>query len=124
MDQVEVIMRRERRRRYSASEKLAIVAASLRPGVHVRTLCDQHEIAPSVLYRWRREAKSGALQATGPFVPLQIEDQTPVGHCSAGPGASKAIEITLPNSVILKVDETIDDKVLRRIVSAVSFVRS
>jgi transposase len=66
-----VIVRTERRRRYSDAEKAAIVAESLRPDVTVVSVARRHGIAKSVIYNWRanrREAEAIAREALE-FIP-------------------------------------------------------
>jgi transposase len=68
---VEVIVGRERRRRWSLQEKLRIVAESEEPGASVRTVAVRHDVYPSLLHTWRRHARDGRLSAMTPsrFVP-------------------------------------------------------
>lgn len=54
MGQVRVICGPERRRRWSGSEKRAIVAAAFAPGAVVSDVARQADICPSQVYRWRR----------------------------------------------------------------------
>jgi transposase-like protein len=56
---VEVITGPERRRRWSAEQKRAIVAASLAPGAVVTEIARRAEICPGQIYRWRREIGVG-----------------------------------------------------------------
>ena len=58
---VEVITSVQRRRRWSASEKQELVAASLEPGASVSTLARQAGIHASQLYGWRRGLRGIAL---------------------------------------------------------------
>jgi len=59
MARVEVITGPERRRRWSAEQKQAIVAASLAPGAVVTEIARRAEICPGQIYRWRREIGVG-----------------------------------------------------------------
>lgn len=62
---VEVLLGPERRRRWSAGEKVAIVAETYEPGMTVSLVARRHGIAPNQLFTWRKLARQGALTATG-----------------------------------------------------------
>lgn len=53
------------RRRWSAVEKVAIVAETYEPGMTVSLVARRHGIAPNQLFTWRKLARQGALIATG-----------------------------------------------------------
>ena len=55
MQRIEVITRRERRRRWSVEEKREIVSASLRPGVRPSEIIEQYGITSGQLYAWRQQ---------------------------------------------------------------------
>ena len=59
MARVEVITGPERRRRWSAEQKRAIVAESLAPGAVVTEIARRADIGPGQIYRWRRLLGSG-----------------------------------------------------------------
>ena len=54
----------QRRRRWSAVEKLAIVAETHEPGATVTLIANRHGIAINQLFTWRRLARNGALVAS------------------------------------------------------------
>jgi transposase len=56
---VEIITGRERRRRYSANEKLALVDATMQPGMTVSAVARQHGVSPSLLFKWRQLMSQG-----------------------------------------------------------------
>ena len=56
---IEIITGRERRRRYSANEKLALVDATMQPGVSVSAVARQHGVSPSLLFKWRQLMSQG-----------------------------------------------------------------
>lgn len=62
---VEVLAGPERRRRWSAAEKVTIVAETDEPGMTVSLVARRHGIAPNQLFTWRKLARQGALTATG-----------------------------------------------------------
>ena len=55
----------ERRRRWSAAEKIAMVAETYEPGTVVSLVARRHGIAPNQLFLWRKLAGQGALTAAG-----------------------------------------------------------
>src|SRR6516225_10885668 len=65
IDRVEVITSVQRRRRWSAEEKAAIVQETYAPGMSVSLVARRHGIAPNQLFTWRRLYTSGALSAVG-----------------------------------------------------------
>jgi transposase len=60
MARVEVITGPERRRRWSAEQKRAIVAESLAPGAVVTEIARRADICAGQIYRWRREIRVGS----------------------------------------------------------------
>ena len=65
IDRVEVITPVQRRRRWLAEEKAAIVQETYAPGVSVSLVACRHGIAPNQLFRWRRLYAEGALSPVG-----------------------------------------------------------
>jgi transposase-like protein len=92
IEQVEVITSMQRRRRWSADEKAAMVQETYAPGMSVSLVARRHGIAPNQLFTWRRLYTSGALSAVGAgaarrldgdeLVEVEIEDA-----CRASPVA-------------------------------------
>jgi transposase len=60
---VEVITSIQRRRRWSAAEKVRLVEEAMRPGSSVSYTARLHGIAPSQLLGWKRRMLEGGLQA-------------------------------------------------------------
>jgi transposase len=63
IDRVEVITAIQRRRRWSAEEKAAMVQETYAPGMSVSLVARRHGIGPNQLFRWRRLHAEGALSA-------------------------------------------------------------
>ncbi len=55
----------ERRRRWAASEKLAMVRETYEPGMTVSLVARQHGVNPNQLFHWRKLERIGALTAVG-----------------------------------------------------------
>ena len=61
---IEVLAGPERRRRWSTTEKVAIVRETYEIDATVSLVARRHGIAPNQLFSWRRLAAQGALTAT------------------------------------------------------------
>ena len=72
---LEVLAGPERRRRYSASEKSALVAETLRPGACAAQIARRHGLHPQQVYPWRRQARRGASRRVI-GTPLTIDPKT------------------------------------------------
>jgi transposase len=60
----EILNGPQRRRGWSVSEKLEIVAETREPGVTVSLVARRRGVSPNQLFTWRRLAEQGALTAT------------------------------------------------------------
>lgn len=63
VERVEIITGRERRRRYSAEEKVRLVEETMQPGMTVSAVARLHGVSPSLLFGWRRRMAEGGLEA-------------------------------------------------------------
>jgi transposase len=124
MATVEVITSVERRRCWSREEKLRIVAASAQPGRTASQVARDHGIAPGQLFTWRRqllaEAIASGMSGDG-FVPVALT-QAPAAAALSGamPSGERAIEIRLPNGIVIGVGNAVEVEPLRRVLSALS----
>lgn len=62
-EKVEVITSVQRRRRWSAAEKMRMVEESQEPGASVSLVARRHGVNPNQLFTWRRLAADGASTA-------------------------------------------------------------
>jgi transposase len=60
---IEVTTSVQRRRRWSAAEKMRMVEETYQPGATVSLVARQHGVGPNQLFTWRRLAAQGALTA-------------------------------------------------------------
>ena len=60
LQRAEIITGTGRRRRWSTDAKVAIVAESFAPDASVSAVARRHDIRPSLLFLWRRQATRGA----------------------------------------------------------------
>src|SRR5712691_4839504 len=51
----------ERRRRWSAAEKVRMVEESVAPEASVAEVARRHDVHPNLLHAWRRQARTGTL---------------------------------------------------------------
>jgi transposase len=111
MARVEVITGPERRRRWSAEQKRAIVAESLAPGAAVTEIARRAEVCPGQIYRWRREIGVG-----NGFAQVLI---APVGD-GAGCLATPAIEIEFAGKARMRIPASIPAGLAAAVVKALS----
>ena len=65
MRPIEVAVGTQRRRRWSAAEKRAMVQEAEQPGMSISAVARKYGIHPNQLFRWRRLSEEGALSAVG-----------------------------------------------------------
>ena len=63
IERVEIITGRERRRRYTAEEKVRLVEETMQPGMTVSAVARLHGVSPSLLFNWRRRMAEGGHEA-------------------------------------------------------------
>ena len=129
---IEVITGVERRRKWSAQGKAAIVAESLAEGAVISEVARRHGLRPQQLFGWRsrlRDAVKGVApssDATPAFVPAIVEDEPPSPAAPALPavmamGAAQVapapIEIAL-GGVIVRVRGEADPRALTTVLKA------
>jgi len=140
LSDVEIIATRvERRRKWTAQEKAALLAEVEAEGGKVTVVARRYRISESVLYNWRAawKAAAAAMQApvAAPFIPLGVfggsghrdttmltqpqppkpEPSRPMRGSDAGVGG---IEIVLPNGARVSVDALVNEKALSRVLRA------
>jgi transposase len=109
---VEVITSVQRRRRWSASEKQQLVAASLEPGASVSAVAREAGIHASQLYGWRRQLRT---QAPISFAPLRIAPGVASGLTGSG-----TIEIEFASGARMRIAGAADPAALTAAVAALS----
>ena len=136
----EIIARVERRRRWTLEEKAALMAEVAAEGGQVAVVARRHGISKSLLYNWRsawRAAAAAVPPAASPVSagflqigvvaePLDQGSAAGIPALTGGPRgagltlAERAgiIEIDRPGGVRVRVDSSINEKALRRVLSA------
>jgi transposase len=129
---IEVITGVERRRKWSAQKKAAIVAESLAEGAVVSEVARRHGLSPQQVFGWRARLRN-AVKGPGPspdappaFVPAIVSDEPPplaapvlpvvvaVGAASVDPAP---IEIAL-GGVVVRVRGDADPRALTTVLKA------
>jgi transposase len=123
---IELITRGEPRRRWPLEQKQAIAAESFQSGVSPTAVARRYGISSGLLYAWRKAllaAQPAASSGSGTrFARVEVARSVK----RAAPGASVpllaaepagVIEIVLPDGIIVRVDQQIDPRALRRVLS-------
>lgn len=91
MSQITVLTGPERRRRWSAEDKMRILAEAFSPGACVDAVARRHDVARSLIYTWRSRLRRELPQPAPAFAEAVLAEE-PGGV--PDPGA--AIVIDLP----------------------------
>src|SRR5450631_3166841 len=62
-DRVEIFAGIQRRRRYTAEQKMALVQEAMQPGMTISYVARRHGISPSLIFGWRRHMSEGGKEA-------------------------------------------------------------
>jgi len=121
---IEVITGTGRRRRWDAETKARLVAESFEPGRGVSEVARCHDISPSLLFLWRRQAAKATKNAEskvrgGPaFVPMVVAGDAPALV------ANEACEIEVElGDVRIRIKGPVDRSVLREVFLAARTTR-
>ena len=123
---VEVLGGLERRRRWSQDDKARIVEETLAPGAKVTEVARRNGVAASVVFAWRRQARTVA-PIEPRFAPVQIAAAEAIEETSKLLRADDSrvrsvaaariglIEIDLGNRRRIRVDAHVDPEALARV---------
>ena len=99
---VEVITGRERRRRWSTSFKLRVVAELQEPGAQVRAVAARRAVCESLVFTWRRQVREGVL--TEPelpvFLSVQVFEASLLSPAPAVPSRPELPVVSAPSPVM------------------------
>ena len=84
MGRMTLITGDERRRRWSDEERARILAAIEEPGAVVAEVARRADVCTSLVYKWRREARSAADASASGFARVVVEDLPPTRRAGAG----------------------------------------
>jgi transposase len=113
---IELITRNERRRRWSAEQKQAIVAESLSGDTSVTAVAQKHGIGTGQLYAWRHQLLTRSAGGSACFA--RVETAGEPRRLTGPTSASGLIEIALPGGTSIRVDAQVDEPALRRVLAA------
>ncbi len=117
MARMEIISGIERRRRWSKTTKLEILAEADQPGARIGDVARRHDIYPAQIRLWRKIFSP--LDPSASFLPVQLLDEVKSPPpLSAGP-KQVFIEIVLRNGRGLKVPLDIERKTLASLITCV-----
>jgi transposase len=118
---IEILGARERRRRWSVEEKLRLVAECEEPAAGLRSVAARHDVYPTLLGTWRRQARRGQLASptTQSLIPVRIAESSTQGPPvpAPEPAAPATMEITLPNGCRVRVGNDVTLATLRRVMT-------
>jgi transposase len=124
MTAVEVITSVERRRQWSREDKLRIVAESAGPGRTSSQVARRYGLSPGQLFTWRRQLLAEAIAnsvGNDGFVPVEVAKEPVTATLPQSTSAGdRAIEIKLPNGIVIGVGETVAVEPLRRVLAALT----
>ena len=124
----EILVGRERRRRWAADDKLQIVREAFAPGARVALVARRRDVSRSQIYQWRAALREGRLSEPSSevagFVPVEMPTAPSTGLNGALPGmdnfaAVSTIEIDLVGGRCLKVPASLPSTELRRLIRTV-----
>ena len=123
----------ERRRRWGNGEKARIVEETLMPGAVVSEVARRHGVAQSLLFTWRRLARTTepARRDGSILLPVEIDATAPPPPPSEATRPSRpatsgrrmrsgVIEIELGSGNRVRVDNDVDADALRRVLGVLS----
>ena len=113
----------ERRRRWSAGEKLSIVMSVGVDGATVTQVAQRHEITRQQIYAWRHALKRKGVwpvEDDAVFLPLDLSPEPEAAPLFGSDGIrSSFVEIALAKGRQLRVSCTLDDALLARLIRVV-----
>src|SRR6202142_3662197 len=123
MTNVTVLSGRERRRRWTSSEKLRLVAGSPSAGPTVSGVWRRADFHPNMVHSWRRQARMGELSIApddeARFVPVAVATESCVAlpiESNKRPGSS--IEVVLRNGRVLRLLEEVTPRLVGQLADA------
>jgi transposase len=126
---IEVLVRADRRRSWTAEQKREIVMESLDPEQRAADVARKHGITTGQLYTWRRQMvtlRTEAPRHLPRFASVELSTAPPIVPPAPIPAASALarteglIEIVLPGDVLVRVDAHVDGRALRRVLGALA----
>ncbi|EME67568.1 IS66-like element accessory protein TnpA [Paramagnetospirillum magneticum] len=114
MAQVHVLTGPERRRRWSAEQKRAIVAAAFAPGAIVAEVARRADVCAGQIYRWRQDLR-GHAQEFAEVMMVPVGDQSAVRS-----GSDAVIEVRLASGAGVRIPATATPGLASAIIKALA----
>lgn len=109
----------ERRRVWSLDDKARLVAETLASGACVSEIARRNDLAPSLLFTWRRQARVRAVGPEPVFLPVQVAAEPAKRMAASGKKrrrkAAGSIRIELGSGRRLTVGADVDAAALARV---------
>jgi transposase len=132
----EIVGRVERRRRFTAEQKLAVLAEVSCRDANISAVARRHGLLPSQVYKWRRLAELGVIAIAGAselpsFMAVQVAADAEAPRSSPqvcdtadrqrkrGMPAGR-MEIVLADGRCVRVDRDVDTDALQRVMQVLS----
>ena len=131
-ERIDIRIGGERRRKWSREDRLRIVQESLTKGTIIADVARRNEVAPSLIYEWRKQALAGLLDGfnqvrvvpdTNAALPAIEAHRSAVVDAKVEPAslpeqARGRIELTLPDGTVLRVVDDDSSSALRTILAS------
>jgi transposase len=116
-DQV-VVIRAERRRRWSDEAKLRIVQETLMPGTITSLVARRHGIGTGLLYSWHKQMLAGAMAG---FMPVELcAPDVPAPEQRPPAPRTGLVEIMMPSGVRVTIAPEIERAALKKVLGVIS----
>mgnify|MGYP001052651705 CR=1 FL=1 len=103
------------RRRWSATEKAAIVADARKPGRSVAIVARQNDVNANLLFRWMREATVTTEPEPAGFIPVEVTAEAEETEASPLHGV---IAVDLPCGARVSCEGPVDEQALSSVFRA------
>ena len=110
MGQVQFFSGVERRRRWSADQKRAIVAAAFSPGAVVSEVARRADVSTGLIYRWRNDLRA----SSSGFAQVVVSPTLP----TVCPAPEAMIEIVVGSASQVRLPPTVSPELASAIVKA------
>jgi transposase len=104
-----------RKRTWTAAQKQMILAEATAPGAIAAQVMRRHGLASSVFYAWKQRLRA---PAPAGFLPVAIAEAAAPAPQSAIAVAGAALEIVLPNGVVVRINGVVDARALEVVLAA------
>jgi transposase len=117
----EVLNGIERRRRWSGDEKAQVISETLVPGTKVSTVARRYGISPSLLFSWRRQARTD-IEASPRLVPVMIAASDAIDAVPAvlASSSSPVVELDFESGARLRIFGAATPDMVKAVIEAMT----